>query len=138
MTMKVRPMKRILIIEDESEIRDIYTELLSDLYKVEFATDGRSGFRQAALETYDLIITDLNMPDWDGSEAVSALDLVRPGYKIIVASAYMNDPKYIEVLDTVPNIVARFAKPFDLHELRACIEDILADDVKEGEQNESC
>lgn len=63
-------MHRILVIDDEPDIRRILSMLLKDLgYDVEVAEDGKKGiqlFRE--LGDFDLVITDIRMPNMDGNE----------------------------------------------------------------------
>ena len=67
-------MQHILIVEDSPTMRALLTSALEDLdIPVKF-TEAASGFealRQLPREPYDLIVTDINMPDINGLELVS-------------------------------------------------------------------
>jgi len=67
-------MKKILVIEDENEVRDNIAEILqlSD-YEVRKAPDGLSGVGMAMADVPDLIICDITMPGLDGYEVLHAL-----------------------------------------------------------------
>ncbi|MFC1587124.1 response regulator [Planctomycetota bacterium] len=114
-------MARILVIEDEKHIRDLYHYLLRDDYDVDFAVNGLEGFRRAHTESYDLVIADLRMNNWTGAESVGAINLVLPDTRIIIVSAYLKDEEYLNILDGVPNIYDMIAKPFKNNELLAAI-----------------
>jgi CheY-like chemotaxis protein len=58
--------KRILLVEDDSDLRIFYADLLSELYQVESAADGEEGFTKALSQKFDLILLDLIMPRLDG------------------------------------------------------------------------
>jgi two-component system, OmpR family, response regulator VanR len=58
--------KKILIVEDDVNIRNFYAEFLSDQYLVESAGDGEEGFAKALSGKFDLILLDLMMPKLDG------------------------------------------------------------------------
>jgi len=59
--------KQILVIDDSSAIRQSISFILEQAgYTVVQAPDGLAGLNQAGFDTYDLIITDVNMPNMDG------------------------------------------------------------------------
>jgi DNA-binding NarL/FixJ family response regulator len=67
-------MKKILIIEDEPEMRrNLQTILKLEGFEVSSAADGRAGFTQAQTEIPDLILCDVMMPLMDGHEVLQAL-----------------------------------------------------------------
>lgn len=62
-------MARILIIEDDAEIRKIEADYLKNSgYDVVVASDGKSGELMATTQSVDLILLDLNLPEQDGVE----------------------------------------------------------------------
>ena len=105
-------MARLLIMDDDSSICGLYKDLLGDLYELEFANSGKAGFDKSQHARYDLIIADLNMPDWDGAQAIAAIDYFNPVSKYIIVSGYVDDQSYAEVLADIPNIVCKIQKPF--------------------------
>jgi CheY-like chemotaxis protein len=58
--------KKILLVEDDSDLRIFYADLLSEEYQVESAVDGEDGFTKALSQQFDLILLDLIMPRLDG------------------------------------------------------------------------
>jgi two-component system chemotaxis response regulator CheY len=65
---------RILIVEDSPTMRSLLTSSLETLDEAVKITEVASGFealRQLPRETYDLVITDINMPDINGLELIS-------------------------------------------------------------------
>ncbi len=67
-------MQHILIVEDSPTMRALLTTALEDLDMPVKVTEAESGFdalRQLPRESYDLIVTDINMPDINGLELVS-------------------------------------------------------------------
>ena len=67
-------MQHILIVEDSPTMRVLLTTALEDLDIPVKVTEAESGFdalRQLPRESYDLIVTDINMPDINGLELVS-------------------------------------------------------------------
>ena len=67
-------MYRILIVEDSDSMRSLLTATLKDLegpVKIAEAASGFEALRMLPRERYDLIVTDINMPDINGLELVS-------------------------------------------------------------------
>lgn len=66
-------MAKILVIDDERAIRNTLKEILEfEGYTIELAENGRLGLDQALCTTYDLIFTDIKMPEMDGMEFLHA------------------------------------------------------------------
>ena len=62
---------RILIVDDNEDIRSIAKEYLnSSGNSVDGAPDGREALEKCKTEVYDLIITDLNMPELSGMDLI--------------------------------------------------------------------
>jgi two-component system chemotaxis response regulator CheY len=67
-------MKRTLAVDDSSSVRQMVGFTLRNAgYEVNEAVDGRDGVAKAAARRFDLIITDLNMPNMDGIQMIAAL-----------------------------------------------------------------
>ena len=65
---KASPSQRsILVVDDEAEIRDTLAEILTGAqHRVVTASSGREALERMAAETFDVILTDIRMPDLDG------------------------------------------------------------------------
>lgn len=67
-------MAKLLIIDDERGIRNTLREILADEgYDVEVAENGKQGLQMASQQAYDLIYSDIKMPEMDGIEVLSAI-----------------------------------------------------------------
>lgn len=66
-------LKRVLLIEDDSENQKLLQEMLSDQYHVLVAKDGEEGYRLARSGNPDLILLDLMLPKIDGVETCGLL-----------------------------------------------------------------
>ena len=67
-------MAKLLIIDDERGIRNTLREILADEgHEVEVAENGKQGLTMAQEQTYDLIFSDIKMPELDGLELLAAL-----------------------------------------------------------------
>jgi len=60
--------ERILIVDDDPDIRDVLDLSLSEYYTVSAATNGREALEMVKTKNPDLIITDYNMPVMNGPE----------------------------------------------------------------------
>jgi CheY-like chemotaxis protein len=61
---------RILIVDDDDHVREALVDELSDLYRVEAVSCGGEAFDALAMHQYDVVISDLKMPDHDGIEVL--------------------------------------------------------------------
>ncbi len=59
---------RILIVDDNDELRDYVRSILKDYYRIEEAKDGQAGLEMAMNNDYDLIVSDVMMPKLNGTE----------------------------------------------------------------------
>jgi len=86
-----KPSKKILIIEDNLDSRDLLSKLLRlSGYQVSVAPDGETGYVAAVNGRPDLIITDVNMPRTDGIEFVrrARFDKSLSKIPIVVVTAF--------------------------------------------------
>ena len=67
-------MAKLLIIDDERGIRNTLREILADEgHEVDVAENGKQGLEMAHAKAYDLILTDIKMPEMDGMEVLEKL-----------------------------------------------------------------
>ena len=65
--MEPNPVKKILIVEDDKYIRDLYVEILEDEgFYVENAADGEDAYKKIFHGGYDLVLLDIMLPKMDG------------------------------------------------------------------------
>ncbi len=81
-------MKKILVVEDDLNIRFITEELLKSVnYKVNCVTNGLEAVSAMNSEKYDMVITDLMMPVMDGKELLKNIRRTKgEKFPVIVAS----------------------------------------------------
>lgn len=93
-----RDIKTILLVDDETDIRSIYAELLEDLgYRVLSEPDGLSALafvKQGA--GIDLVITDYMMPNMNGLKFVKALRAMRPLVPVIMITGFTSPENYLQ------------------------------------------
>lgn len=80
---------KILVIDDEEIVRISCKKCLNpEGYEVSAAQNGLEGLRLIEETRYDLILTDLKMPDMDGMEFLSKIKERQPGTKVIMITGY--------------------------------------------------
>jgi CheY-like chemotaxis protein len=78
---------RILVIDDDDQIRELIREVLERVGHTVFEADnGDSGIKMVGAETVDVVVTDIIMPDKDGLETITELRKSHPEIKIIAIS----------------------------------------------------
>jgi two-component system response regulator ResD len=66
--------KKILIIEDDQDVRELYSEVLRDEgFAVDEAVDGQSGLAKVLEGQYDLLLLDIMLPKFDGLEVLKTI-----------------------------------------------------------------
>jgi DNA-binding response OmpR family regulator len=118
---------RILLVEDESQLLNAYVKgLKQDGYAIDTASDGASAVELCEINTYDLVVLDINLPKLNGIEVLKQVRTLNKSVKIIIVSANRSIEQRIEGLDLGANDY--LTKPFDFQELRARIRALLRRD----------
>lgn len=82
-------MKKILIVEDDQKIREIYAKfLISEEYSVIEASNAVDAYEILKKENIDLVLLDIKMPEINGSIMYEVLRLFHRDIKVIVSSVY--------------------------------------------------
>ncbi|MCC7300241.1 MAG: response regulator [Verrucomicrobia bacterium] len=119
--------KRILLVDDEEAIRKMVRVILGDeLYEFAEAGNGMDAQVQLEKQPFDLIITDVIMPDCDGIELVMAVRRKLPDIKVIVMSGggRVRAGHYLDLAGKL-GAARVFEKPFDTAALRAAVQELL-------------
>ena len=113
---------RILVLEDSASSRKLLEARLVRVgHMVDLADNGRQGFLLATSNQYDVIITDLNMPGWDGFKFIEAMRVVCPRIPILVISASFDELEIRERLMACEMVVGVFGKPLDFESILAVL-----------------
>jgi two-component system response regulator VicR len=84
--------KRILVIEDEQILQDVYQIVLSKAgYEVHLAANGVEGLRKIATVQPDLILLDIFMPVMDGKEFLRNVNLEEYPDTVVIAYTNLSD-----------------------------------------------
>ncbi len=106
----------LLYVEDNEQLKNVKLELFNEIFKkVVYAKNGYEGLMKYQNESFDLVITDINMPVMDGLEMVEKIQKVSPTQAVIVLSAYA-EIEYLTKLSKL-NIFCFLTKPVDMKKL---------------------
>ena len=116
---------KILIVEDSADAREMLAVLFGmEGYSVATAEDGREGLRRASADSPDLIVTDIQMPNIDGTEMIKRLraEPTSSRVPIIVMTAYGGD---IAARAVQSGADRALSKPVDYDLLLETIKDLI-------------
>ena len=122
-------MARILVIDDQLHIRSILKEFLKiDKHEVDLAENGKVSLQLAEHNVYDLVITDVVMPERDGLEVIMTLKRLFPHVRIIVMSGGAARLDINNLLRTAKALGAdrMLSKPLDFTKLQGVVQELLA------------
>lgn len=82
-------MQRLLVVDDDSTMRSILQEaLVNSGYSVDIAKDGKSAYRLLQEKRHQLVITDLMMPEMNGTDLMAEVLKIFPETGFIIITAY--------------------------------------------------
>ena len=110
---------RVLVVDDNADLREYMSALLAPFYRVVTAADGREALERARTQAPDIILSDVMMPHMTGLELVQALraDPSTVAIPIILLSARAGEEATVEGLDSGSDDY--LTKPFTAQELLA-------------------
>ena len=116
---------RILVAEDNPAVREFIVRALNSAgYRAAAVGDGQQALDILAKEKFDVLVTDIVMPNVDG--IALALKAVRlfPDLRIVMISGYAQERMRAHNLDALVHRIV--AKPFSLEEISAAVKDAIA------------
>jgi PAS domain S-box-containing protein len=113
---------RLLVVDDEKQVRDVLVELLQlQGHLVTAAAGGEEALEKLRAEDFDVVFTDLSMPGMDGWAVARAVRQIRPSCRVVMATGYAATIEPADAAD-VDLVVA---KPFDVEEIEAGLAGLL-------------
>ncbi|MBT1157362.1 response regulator [Aminobacter anthyllidis] len=112
-------MAKLLIVEDDESVRTLAARALERAgHSVDVACDGAEGLERihARKGAYDLVVSDIRMPEMDGIEMAQNAARSFPGLPILLMTGYADQRERAEELDAI--IIDVVQKPFTLSEIR--------------------
>jgi two-component system chemotaxis response regulator CheY len=123
---KRKMKKRILIVDDEPNLAFLLAENLVDLgpdYEIEVCNSSADALALNKARPFDLVITDLMMPDINGLALTKYLIQQQPEIKLILITAYGNED--IAMKAQKLGISRYITKPFEMEDMLEAVESAL-------------
>jgi len=111
--------KKLLIVDDEKYITQLLSELLESDYTVDSAADGIQAFNKIKNEKFDLMLTDINMPNLDGLQLLRLVRESHPDTVVIMMSGLATTDNVIDALNSGAAYFLK--KPFKIEEIHKII-----------------
>ena len=114
----------ILIVDDEPSYRKVMKRLLiKDGHSVMAAVDGQDGLRILEDMNFDLVLTDIDMPNMNGWEFLRNIEKLYPGLPAAVITGLSSQEKILSEDTIMAKKILK--KPISIDEIRKLIEEIL-------------
>ena len=115
---------RILVVDDEESMRDVLAILLQrEGYEVEEAADGAQAVRMLKEQSYDLVITDIKMPQLGGHELLAYIKERFAETLVIMITAFSTTEEAVEAMKQ--GAYDYIVKPFKNEEIRLIVRNAL-------------
>jgi len=121
-----RERPQVLVVDDETIIAQLIADVLAgDGYDVDTACDGIVALERIAATTYDLILSDLRMPELDGLGLYREIEQHRPEllHRFVFITGTSEHAEYQSFIDDVKAPI--LMKPFDMVELQRVARGVL-------------
>ncbi len=129
----------ILYVEDNETTRDITNNLLKELFdSITMAVDGEDGLNKFKHGSFDLIISDINMPNMNGIEMVKEIRELDTNIPILITSAYSESKYFMETIKL--GVEGYLLKPIEFKQFLSIVGKViekikLQHDLKEYQNN---
>ena len=118
-------MVRILIIEDDEEMRALLRDLLlEDGIEFDSAESGSEAIQKLAEEPFDLVITDIRMPGLTGLDILPGIKKLQPETRVIVITAFGSEEVRRKSFDR--GAMAYLEKPINMDRLKTLIQEMVS------------
>ena len=114
----------ILVVDDEPSYRKAMKRLLNtDGHNVTLAEDGIDGLRILEKKEFDMVLTDINMPNMNGWEFLEKVDALYPELPVAIITGYL---EYMDLTKFKTDISTRkiLRKPIKLKDIRELIKEL--------------
>jgi CheY-like chemotaxis protein len=116
---------KVLVTEDNPAVREFIVRSLSSVgYAVTAAIDGQQALDMLAREKFDVLVTDIVMPNVDGIALAMKATRMFPNLRIVMISGYAQERLRAHNLDALVHKI--IAKPFSLEEICEAVKNALS------------
>ncbi|MBL7136304.1 MAG: sigma-54-dependent Fis family transcriptional regulator [Candidatus Marinimicrobia bacterium] len=122
--MNYKNLKKILVVDDEPDMRWILTNVLKKKgYRVITADDGKKAVQKVIENDPDIILLDIRMPEMDGIQVLEKVREINPSTQVIIITAFADVKNAVQAMKLGAHDY--LIKPFDNSELLLIIERVL-------------
>ncbi len=115
---------RVLVIDDERIVLDSVSRILKEEnFKVEVSLSGLEGLKLAMERTYDIVLTDLRMPDIGGMRVLRDIKRAKPALPVVMITGYGSVKTAVQAMKL--GAAEYLQKPFSPEELTAAVKSAL-------------
>lgn len=115
--------ERILVIDDQFELREFLSFTLKDRYDVATAGGAEDAYKYMDEHFVNLVLLDFKMPKIDGITALEEIKKRHPGTEVIMMTGYAPVDTIQKAFDL--GAFAFFMKPFDMNKLLIALDEAL-------------
>ena len=127
--------KRILVVDDEEVIRVLLSEILTDEgFEIVTASGGREAINYIESEHFDLVISDMVMPDVNGVEVLQAAFRADPEYAVIIITGFPSVDTAVKLVNL--GAADYVTKPFNVDTIKITVAKVIeSKKVREAASN---
>lgn len=115
----------ILVIEDDKDVRQLLSDILiSEGHEVKVASNGKKGLELFRSKNFDLVITDLGMPEMSGWQVSKEIKKIADKTPVALITGWVVDPKEPEMRESGVDFIIN--KPFQMDQLLRLVQDGMA------------
>ena len=119
-------MHKILLAEDDNDMRRFLVKALQNAgYEVTSYDNGLSAYQRLREEPFQLLLTDIVMPEMDGIECVEHVIKIKPDVLILVVSALADKATAVEAIEKGAN--GFLCKPFTDDQLNEALAELIGE-----------
>ena len=118
----------VLYVEDNDDVRNQTTKMLSAFFEhIDLAINGSEGFKLFKDKSYDIVITDIKMPEIDGMTLIKMIREINDSIPILILSAHDDKDFLLKSIDF--NVEGYILKPYNLNQIAETIQKVLERNV---------
>lgn len=132
---------RVLLVEDEEDAREILSFYLDTIFdEVQIACDGQEGLNiykkyYEEEKSFDLVLTDIKMPNKDGLTMVEDITKLNDEQKFIIVSAYKDEEYLFKSIGL--NIISYFVKPLEIKTVMEILKKVKSKVLEDKSKNKN-
>jgi len=114
--MKLKPSATVLVIDDDERVRTLLRDILLFAgYQVMEASDGKSGMGCLMKGGFDIVLTDLGMPEMNGWEVIKVVKEETPQIPVVLITGWGTHLDEEKIRES--GVDGILGKPFQVHEV---------------------